>query len=260
YYLVGGRAFFGQQEVYDLLNLLRALENPQDAVALAGTLRAPFCCLSDEALFVLGRHRDGLWAGLLDEELEPRLPPDQRERVRRARRALPRWRSLKDRLPIARLLGEVFADSGYDAATQFEFLGDRKLANLWKLLDLARTFDRSGLFGLPEFIDRLGDLVRTQPREEQAATQPEKARGVRLMSIHQAKGLEFPVVIVPDLAASGGGAGRPVAEWDAGLGCVVRPPTDEEEALPFPDFAWKLWSARTNLEDYHEDLRTLYVA
>ena len=40
---------------------------------------------------------------------------------------------------------------------QFEFLGDRKLANLWKLMDLARTFDRSGLFGLADFIARLGD-------------------------------------------------------------------------------------------------------
>src|SRR5262249_47940926 len=53
YYLVGGRAFFAQQEIYDLLNLLRALENPQDAVSLAGTLRSPFCCLSDESLFLL---------------------------------------------------------------------------------------------------------------------------------------------------------------------------------------------------------------
>src|SRR5947209_20080252 len=67
YYLVGGRAFFAQQEIYDLLNLLRALENPQDAVSLAGTLRSPFCCLSDEALFVMARHPDGLWAGLHDE-------------------------------------------------------------------------------------------------------------------------------------------------------------------------------------------------
>src|SRR2546430_3381502 len=67
YYLVGGRAFFAQQEIYDLLNLLRALENPQDAVSLAGTLRSPFCCLSDEALFVLTRHLEGLWAGLHDD-------------------------------------------------------------------------------------------------------------------------------------------------------------------------------------------------
>src|SRR5262249_32918120 len=68
YYLVGGRAFFAQQEIYDLLNLLRALENPLDGVSLAGTLRSPFCCLSDEALFALSRAKAGLWAGLLDEE------------------------------------------------------------------------------------------------------------------------------------------------------------------------------------------------
>jgi ATP-dependent helicase/nuclease subunit A len=259
YYLVGGRAFFAQQEIYDILNLLRALENPEDAVSLAGTLRSPFCCLSDEALFILGRHAGGLWAGLNDDAPDERLPEDQREPVARARRFLTRWRSLKDRLPIAGLLNAVFADSGFDAATQFENLGDRKLANLWKLLELARTFDHSGLFGLAEFIGRLGDMVRTQPREEQAATQPENADVVRLMSIHQAKGLEFPVVFVPDLAATGHGPGRPVAAWDPDLGCVARPPTDEE-GPPFPDFAWRLFEARGELEDWHEDLRTLYVA
>jgi ATP-dependent helicase/nuclease subunit A len=259
YYLVGGRAFFAQQEIYDILNLLRALENPQDAVSLAGTLRSPFCCVSDEALFVLARHPDGLWAGLGDESFDARLPADQHEPVARARRFLGRWRGLKDRLPIAGLLNAVFADSGFDAATQFESLGDRKLANLWKLLELARTFDRSGLFGLAEFIGRLGDLVRSQPREEQAATQPENADVVRLMSIHQAKGLEFPVVFVPDLAAIGRGPGRPFAAWDPDLGCVARPPNDED-GPPFPDLGWKLFEARGDLEDWHEDLRTLYVA
>jgi ATP-dependent helicase/nuclease subunit A len=172
---------------------------------------------------------------------------------------LQRWRQRKDRLPIARFLGEIFGESGYDAAMQFEFLGERKLANLWKLLDLARSFDRSGLFGLADFIARLGDLVRSQPREEQAATQPENADVVRLMTIHQGKGLEFPVVILPDLAAASGAAFSPVAQWDRQLGCVARPPTDEEEP-PFSDFGWKLWEARTRLEDWHEELRILYVA
>jgi ATP-dependent exoDNAse (exonuclease V) beta subunit len=259
YYLVGGRAFFAQQEIYDLLNLLRSLENPQDAVSLAGTLRSPFCCLSDEALFVLSRHSGGLWAGLHDGTTCARLPEDQRVHADRARRHLDHWRGLKDRLPIAHLLGEVFADSGYDAATQFEFLGDRKLANLWKLIDLARTFDRSGLFGLAEFIQRLGDLVRTQPREEQAATQPENADVVRLMTIHQAKGLEFPVVIIPDVATASGSSHHSVAHWDSQLGCVVRPPSDEDTP-PFPDFGWKLWQAQEAIEEWHEDLRTLYVA
>jgi ATP-dependent helicase/nuclease subunit A len=258
YYLVGGRAFFAQQEIYDLLNLLRALENPQDSVSLVGTLRSPFCCLSDEALFVLTRHREGPWAGLHDEGTCARLPAEQRPRAYRARRFLGRWHALKDRVPIARLLGEVLADSGYDAATQFEFLGDRKLANLWKLIDMAREFDRSGLFGLAEFIARMGELVRTQPREEQAATQPENADVVRLMSIHQAKGLEFPVVVIPDLAAVGGGAQAPVAVWDLQLGCVARPPA--EDPPPFSDLGWRFWEAAEAVEDWREDLRTLYVA
>jgi ATP-dependent helicase/nuclease subunit A len=258
YYLVGGRAFFAQQEIYDVLNLLRALENPQDGVSLAGTLRAPFCCVSDEALYVLGRHPDGLWAGLLNEN-EVGLPTDQREPVGRARHHLRRWRSLKDRMPIAHLLNAVLADSGYDAAVRLEHLGDRKLANLWKLLDLARTFDRFGLLGLADFIARLGDLVRHQPREEQAATLPENADVVRLMSIHQAKGLEFPVVIVPDLAGETGPAQRPVAEWHPVLGCVARPPLEEKKPL-YPDFGWRLWEMNAALDDWEEDLRTLYVA
>jgi ATP-dependent helicase/nuclease subunit A len=259
YYLVGGRAFFAQQEIYDLLNLLRALENPQDAVSLAGTLRSPFCCLSDEALFLLGCHRDGMWAGLHDAATMNRLPEDQQPAAERASRFLERWRSLKDRLPIARLLGMIFADSGYDAAMQFEFLGDRKLANLWKLLDMARTFDRSALFGLADFIQRLGDLVKAQPREEQAATQPEESDVVRLMTIHQAKGLEFPIVFVPDCTGRSGGGYHPAAMWDARLGCVVRPPTDEDPP-PFSDVGWQLWKANEWMADYHEELRTLYVA
>jgi ATP-dependent helicase/nuclease subunit A len=258
YYLVGGRAFFAQQEIYDLLNLLRALENPQDAVSLAGTLRSPFCCLSDETLYKLARHPEGLWNGLHDQLTHAALTAEQRERVERVGRYLKQWRALKDRLPIAGLLNRVFAESGYDAATQFEFLGDRKLANLWKLIDLARTFDRSGLFGLAEFIARLGDLVRSQPREEQAATQPENADVVRLMTIHQAKGLEFPVVFLPDVASTGGGSHLPVAHWDARLGCIVRPPN--EEPPPVGDFGWKLWQASEAVEEWREDLRTLYVA
>ncbi|MGF1583264.1 MAG: UvrD-helicase domain-containing protein [Gemmataceae bacterium] len=257
YYIVGGRAFFAQQEIYDLLNLLRALENPQDAVSLAGTLRSPFCCLSDETLFVLARHPDGLWAGLQDRDLYSTLPAGQKQRTERARKNLGRWREVKNRLPIARLLGLIFGDTGYDAGTQFEFLGDRKLANLWKMVDMARSFDRVGLFGLAEFIGRLNDLVRSQPREEQAATQPENANVVRLMSIHQAKGLEFPVVILPDLGATVGAPHFTATQWDPRLGCVVRPP--KEDILPFSDFGWRLWEAHETIADWQEDLRTLYV-
>ena len=267
YYLVGGRAFFAQQEVYDLLNLLRAVENPHDSASLVGVLRSPFCGLSDEAVFLLAGHPDGPWAGLHDADRRAALPADQRPAAARALRFLTGWRATKDRLPIARLLNAVFADSGYDAALQFEFLGDRKLANLWKLVDLARSFDRTGLFGLHEFTARLGDLVARQPREEQAATLPENADVVRLMSIHQSKGLEFPVVIVPDIGAAARGGIQPVARWHRGLGCLVKLPAEFEDvdeesgaAPPFSDFADRLGRTADQLADWQEDLRVLYVA
>lgn len=260
YYLVGGRAFFAQQEIYDIVNLLRALENPQDEVSLVGALRAPFACLSDEALFVLCNHNRQLtlWQALQNGEVQKALPGDQPDRLLRFLKSFQHWRSKKNQWPIAKLLNHILAETGYDAALQFEFLGDRKLANLWKLLDMARRFDRSGLFGLPEFIDRLQDLVKSQPREEQAATQPENANVVRLMSIHQAKGLEFPVVFVPDIGRQVGGRQFSSAVWHDQLGCVVRPPWDEENA--FHTMAWQLYHMSESIADWHEELRTFYVA
>jgi ATP-dependent helicase/nuclease subunit A len=228
-------------------------------VSLIGTLRSPFCCLSDETLFLLSSHPAGVWAALHDPALGGSFSPDQQATALRARSFLDRWRARKDRLPVARLLGEVFADSGYDAALQFEFLGDRKLANLWKLVDLARIFDRSGRLGLDAFIRHLAEFVGAQPREEQAATQPESADVVRLMTIHQAKGLEFPVVFLPDFSARPGGSHHALARWHRRLGCVVRPPM-EEEPLPFSSYSWDVWKAAEVVEDWAEELRTLYVA
>ena len=89
------------------------------------------------------------------------------------------------------------------------FLGERKLANLRKLVQQARTFDRAGLFSLDDFIAQLAGFVAKQPDEPLAATHPEATNVVRLMTIHQAKGLEFPVVIVPDLDRPSHGRSAP---------------------------------------------------
>ena len=109
------------------------------------------------------------------------------------------WRALKDRLPIAALVDRVLDESGFEAALLGEFLGDRKRANARKLVRLARRFDAQGRFTLADFVARLRADLREPPREEQAATTDEEGESVRLMSIHQAKGLEFPIVVVPDL-------------------------------------------------------------
>ena len=158
---------------------------------------------------------------------------------------------MKDRLPVARLIQEAMARTGYDAMLLAEFLGERKLANLQKLVEQARSFDRAGIFTLADFIAQLSEFVARQPDEALAATQPELNDVVKLMSIHQSKGLEFPVVIVPDVGRPRRVAGPPIG-FSPQLGPVLR----DENATT----GYDLLMAAENDEERQEISRLLYVA
>ncbi|MFO0937111.1 MAG: UvrD-helicase domain-containing protein [Gemmataceae bacterium] len=261
YYLVGGRAFFAQQEVYDLLNVLKSIENPLDAPAVVGVLRSPFCGLSDDAITILALHPDGPWAGLFDDARLSKVPADDVAPIKLARQRLTAWREKKDRMPMLPLFEMIFAETGYDASTQFEPLADRKLANLWKLLEFAREFDRTQ-FGPARFLAQLNDRVSRQPREEQAATRPEEDNVVRLMTIHQAKGLEFPIVFVPDIGSRTKSSETDRVYWHREMGCLVRRPPDikstDDEA--FSELPVNLADISEKIASWQEDLRLLYVA
>jgi ATP-dependent helicase/nuclease subunit A len=255
YYLVGGRAFYAQQEVFDLLNLLRSLASPCDDVSLVGVLRSPFFSLSDEALYWLAQHEGGLAAGLFATELSAELDSEQGRRVIHAAETL-RWlRARKDRVPIADLINDALTRTGYDAILVAEFMGPRKLANLRKLIDQARSFDQSGLFTLADFIAQLAEFVADQPHEPLAATHPEKTDVVRLMSIHQSKGLEFPVVVVPDLDRKPPGSRSSVA-FHPKLGPLIRLPGEDGQAFA----GIQMLKSIEEEEEHAERLRLLYVA
>ncbi len=257
YYLVGGHAFYAQQEIYDVVNLLRSLVSPADQISLAGALRSPMFALDDETLYWLGQHPQGLAAGLFADRLPAELNAAQRGHAEFAAATLRQLRECKDRMPIASLLNKALAMTGYDATLLGEFLGERKLANLRKLIEQARTFDRSGVLGLADFIVQLAEFVAKQPREPLAATHPEDADVVRLMTIHQAKGLEFPVVFVPDISRTKHGEDA-AAAWDAQLGPLIKLPAgrEEERHLTGYDFYQVMGAAESDAER----LRLLYVA
>ena len=250
YYLVGGHAFFAQQEIYDLLNLLRCLASRCDEVSLAGVLRSPMFALEDETLFWLAEQPGGLSGGLFAERPPEQLSDAQRRRVEFARTTLAALRSVKDRMPIAALIEEALSRTGYDAVLLAEFLGERKLANLRKLVDQARSFDASGIFSLSDFITQLSEFVARQPDEPLAATHPESSDVVRLMTIHQAKGLEFPVVVVPDLDRPARASTALVA-FTPQLGPMVRTPGAG---------GFQLHAASEKAEEQAELIRLLYVA
>jgi ATP-dependent helicase/nuclease subunit A len=274
YYLVGGKAFFAQQEIFDLLNLCRYLDDCDDHVGLVGILRSPFFNLSDDAIHALAVHTE---AAATQEKLQPvaatratlslhqtlyleppaYLPEDQKSRIRFAAEILTNLRNRKDRIPLSDLLTEAVEQTGYDAAILIEFLGDRKLANLRKLIEMARQFDQRDFFTLTDFVNRLQTSVIEETDEEFATTLPESGDVIRLMSIHQSKGLEFPVVIVADIDRKGPPRGSE-AVLHPDLGPLIKPL--EQFGSKVKNLALEMHKLAEQEADAEETIRLFYVA
>ncbi len=198
YFVQKGRGYFRTQEVRDLMNLVRVLENPRDDLALAAVLRSPLCGLTDDDLLRIslgeGRRRR-LWERLSRAR---DLPEDARRRIEgsralleeiRGKRSTPLWlrlQSLQSRTPLA-----------LDALLHFN--GRRRFANLGKLVDLVRRWETGGdaaRLPLPELLE---EYQSEETRESEAMVESPQDDTVRLMTIHAAKGLEFPLVVLADL-------------------------------------------------------------
>jgi ATP-dependent helicase/nuclease subunit A len=255
YYLVGGYAFYAQQEIFDVLNLLRAVASAADEVSLAGVLRSPFFALTDETLFWLADSAGTLNAGLLAEKLPPQLSPEEAAKTAAAADTIRHLRAIKDRVPIAALLNVALDRTGYDAVLLTEFMGERKLANLHKLIERARAADAGGITDLDGFITQLAQFISREPKESLAATLPEAANVIRLMTMHHAKGLEFPLVIVPDLDRKLH-AGVASAVLHPTLGPLVRNPDEDDKSAT----GLRMFAALDRREELEERKRMLYVA
>ena len=202
YYVVKGRGFFQCQEVRDLANLLAAIAQPSDDLALAAVLRSPLFGLDDDALWRLA------WpTGAVRPDLGGRFRAGERfddlgtggGAAVRARDVLSGLRALHGRSHIAETLVRALAATDLEAVYLTQFQGRQKVANVRKVIELARDFDRRGQGGAAEFARWLRRLDVEEPREAEAVLETEGDQVVRLMTIHQAKGLEFPVVVLVDL-------------------------------------------------------------
>ena len=197
YYVAGGRGFAGRQEVADALALLRFLDNPYDSLALFATLRSALFQLSDETLLRLSKAggTGGIWSGLAVAGSISELEPGQLQSALQAKSLLTNWLARRGFLSPLQLLREAFDATGFDLLQLTQFMGDRRYANLLKLLDLAAGFAETG-GSLSEFLQ----YIEQRSKEEgEAEIDSETGNTVRIMTIHKSKGLEFPVVIVPEL-------------------------------------------------------------
>lgn len=252
HYVVGGSGYYAKQEVQDVLNMLRWLENTKDQVALAGVLRSPFFSLSDATLFWLTR-KTSLDLGLFLDPLPPQIKGPQREAVQWARSLLREFFALRT-LPLDQLIERILERTGYSIAIVGDFLGRQKLQNLQKLIGLARRFSQEGLVTPGQFLERVEGILAQELREGEAPLEGEEEDTVKLLTIHKSKGLEYPVVVVPDFSRGlnfGSSSFFAYSHGQLALDC------GEIEAKPprYTELAQK-----EKLAELEESKRVLYVA
>ena len=135
----------------------------------------------------------------------PGLPPEDAERLRAFATFFADERAHAERLPVEVLLERGLEGTGYDLAVLARASGERRLANLRKLMRLAREYERAEGRDLHGFLAYAATRDFAAAREGEAPLESEGLDAVRLMTIHRAKGLEFPVVCVADLGRQGAG-------------------------------------------------------
>jgi ATP-dependent helicase/nuclease subunit A len=202
-YVYKGLGFFDAEEIKDLVAVIKYLADPTSNLRAAAFLRTRLVRLSDPALSAL---RPDLASRLLRADTWPEtLDPEDRRVLERLGAGLPRWIALVDRIPPSELVDTVLRESAYG----FELGGSGRTQareNLKKLRSLVRRLQNRGyatIVGIAEHLDRLslGD-------ESNAIVDAVEA--VNLMTVHAAKGLEFPIVFVVNLSRGTGTRRSPV--------------------------------------------------
>ena len=247
---VAGRGFYGRPEIRDLLNVLQALADPDDDLALAGLLRSPSLALSDSGLYQLHLARDdgptSLWQTL--QAGQAQLSAEDQTRAQRAVDLIRSLHSQVGRTPIADLL-KTFLDATAYRAALIRAGQPRAARNVSKLLADAHS---SGIVGAGEFLAYIGGLRDVGAREGEARSPAEGV--VQLMTVHAAKGLEFPVIVLGD--ATYQSPNRNEVLLDPQLGLLL-PHKDADGLLPA---AYYLGKVRADDQEAAEADRLLYVA
>jgi ATP-dependent helicase/nuclease subunit A len=200
----GGKAFVDRPEVVEAFALLRAIANSADPVATLAVLRTSLGGVPDSILADYARAGGAFrWtAGGRTREILSDFPP-----VERAFRRLEEFDHERRRLPLDRWIQKTLTESEFTLLMASYFEGAQRLANVRKLAERAASLTRERAFTLEQNICGLEEEFSGSRAEGESPLADEGLDAVRVLTIHKAKGLEYPVVLLPDISR-----GRPGPE------------------------------------------------
>ncbi|MBW2147898.1 MAG: UvrD-helicase domain-containing protein [Deltaproteobacteria bacterium] len=247
YRLEAGRRFYRRDETVHLAAILSAVDNPRDEPALVGALRSSYFGVSDEEIFLYKAN-----GGILDYQ---RGCPDESSSLGQAFHLLRELNSVRNTLPPARVMGLLLERTRTLERLSLQTGGRQAVFNLHKLMGQARAFGMAGI-SFRRFVHWLDRMRREEYQEEDFTASDEEKNAVNLLTIHKAKGLEFPVVILANLMSSPNHGSNCIANWSEGrldlsLG-------GSKSGFCTPGYSRALeWN---KVREEAEDLRLLYVA
>lgn len=261
-----GTGYFDSTEIRDMLALLSVLDNQRQDVPLAAVLRSPLARLP-AAEDAMARVRMAFPATGDDavpfHDAVVRYAGEKDDDVARSLKGflarLDYWRQVAHRRPLAELIQTIYQRTGYVAYCAGLHDGEQRVANLTDLQERAShfgSFQRQSLSRFMQFLESLRDEADLG----QPSIASEADNVVRVMSVHRSKGLEFPVVFLPDLGKRinfSDCQGSILTDRSAGLGMAV---IDEERMVRYPSLASVLVQQRLRQQSLAEELRVLYVA
>lgn len=264
--VVKGKGFYEQQEVLDILNLLAALHNRYASLELAGALRSNYFGLDDATLTQLFWQTENdkpLWDVLQavgSGGLQLNLPPEQQALAMQAAERLRNLRQAAALMALPELFAQLWDELKPEFVLSQQENGPSKLANVKKLRRLAQQYCQTKQASLAEWLQNVKDLRASSSKEPAATVQADDA--LQIMTIHNSKGLEFDLVILPQLDKSVKGDTAsikylPGKEGEQGLLGIKVP--DKEMQLQNSG-VYELAKARDSELEEEESRRLLYVA
>ncbi len=264
YVVYGGIGFYEKQEIRDMLLLLQWLNRPWEPLYILALLRSPLFGVSVEDFLTLNECleaeislADFIYEGLFEHEA--RINPTLKMSLTKLKQFFEKWVPYTPQTSIRDYLEELFTDSGLKMMLLLQRNNLQLIKNVEKLLDIIAEFHSSSL---DDLLNHLKQLAALSDKEGEAEVELAEGNVVHIMTVHASKGLEFPIVFLPNLAKGPrGDSGSIRFDHDVRLALQYMKEIDplkkpEEKASP----AFHMIKARAKDQAIEEAKRLFYVA